>query len=139
MSIDVDTDQVLAGLKDFQRATVEHAFDRLFDAPDSTRRFLVADEVGLGKTMVARGVVAKAIDRLNRDGVERIDIVYICSNGDIADQNVRKLDVTGTGSRPRETANAPCHTGARPTRSVPQPGRPDARHIVRAVRWCWPR
>jgi hypothetical protein len=98
MSIDVDTDQVLAGLKDFQRATVEHVFNRLFDAPDSTRRFLVADEVGLGKTMVARGVVAKAIDRLNRDGVDRIDIVYICSNGDIAAQNVRKLDVTGTGA-----------------------------------------
>ena len=48
--------------------------------------------------MVARGVVAKAIDRLNRDGVDRIDIVYICSNGDIAAQNVRKLDVTGTGA-----------------------------------------
>src|SRR4051812_4255872 len=98
MSIDVDTDQVLAGLKDFQRATVEHVYDRLFDAPDSTRRFLVADEVGLGKTMVARGVVAKAIYRLNRDGVERIDIVYICSNGDIAAQNVRKLDITETGA-----------------------------------------
>jgi len=98
LSVDVDTDQVLAGLKDFQRATVEHVFDRLFDAPDSTRRFLVADEVGLGKTMVARGVVAKAIDRLNRDGVDRVDIVYICSNGDIAAQNVRKLDVTGTGA-----------------------------------------
>lgn len=98
MSIEVDTDEVLAGLKDFQRATVEHVFDRLFDAADSTRRFLVADEVGLGKTMVARGVVAKAIDRLNREGVDRVDIVYICSNGDIAAQNVRKLDVTGTGA-----------------------------------------
>ena len=98
MSIEVDTEQVLSGLKDFQRATVEHVFDRLFDATDSTRRFLVADEVGLGKTMVARGVVAKAIDRLNRDGVDRVDIVYICSNGDIAAQNVRKLDVTGTGA-----------------------------------------
>ncbi len=94
----LDTDQVLAGLKDFQRATVEHAFHRLFDASDSTRKFLVADEVGLGKTMVARGVVAKAIDRLSDDGVDRIDIVYICSNGDIAAQNVRKLDVTGTGT-----------------------------------------
>ena len=36
MSIDIDTGQVLAGLKDFQRATVEHAFHRLFNAPDST-------------------------------------------------------------------------------------------------------
>ena len=98
MSIGADSDQVLAGLKDFQRATVEHAFHRLFDATDSTRRFLVADEVGLGKTMVARGVVAKAIERLRADGVDRIDVIYICSNGDIAAQNVRKLDVTGTGA-----------------------------------------
>ncbi|MTD44886.1 helicase [Conexibacter sp. W3-3-2] len=94
----VDTDAVLSGLKDFQRATVEHAYHRLFEASDSTRRFLVADEVGLGKTMVARGVVAKAIDRLQRDGIDRIDVVYICSNGDIAAQNVRKLDVTGQGA-----------------------------------------
>lgn len=93
-----DPDAILRGLKDFQRDTVEHAFHRLFDAPDSTKRFLVADEVGLGKTMVARGVVAKTIERLRRDGVGRIDVVYICSNADIAAQNVRKLDVAGVGA-----------------------------------------
>ncbi len=89
---------VLAGLKDFQRDTVEYAFHRLFDAPDSTRRFLVADEVGLGKTMVARGVVAKAIERLQAERVARIDVIYICSNGEIADQNIRKLNITGSGA-----------------------------------------
>jgi hypothetical protein len=89
----VDVAQVLDGLKDFQRATAEHAFDRLFD-PTSSGRFLVADEVGLGKTMVARGVTAKAIDRLQAEGVERVDVVYICSNTDIARQNVSKLAVT---------------------------------------------
>lgn len=89
---------VLAGLKDFQRETVEHAFHRLFEADDSTKRFLVADEVGLGKTLVAKGVIAKAIERLQHDGVKRIDIIYICSNGDIAAQNVRKLDVTDSGA-----------------------------------------
>jgi hypothetical protein len=62
----VDVDAVMCGLKDFQRATVEHTFERLFVAEDSTHRFLVADEVGLGKTMVARGVVAKAIDHLQQ-------------------------------------------------------------------------
>lgn len=91
-------ESILAQLKDFQRATVDHAFHRLFEAPDSTRRFLVADEVGLGKTLVAGGVTAKAIEHLRAKGVERIDIVYICSNGDIAAQNVRKLDVGGTGA-----------------------------------------
>ena len=65
---------------------------------DSSRRFLVADEVGLGKTLVARGVTARAIERLQRDGVERVDVVYVCSNAEIAAQNVRKLDVTGTGA-----------------------------------------
>ena len=54
-----DTVRVLNGLKGFQRDTVEYAFERLYLASDSTRRFLVADEVGLGKTLVARGVIAK--------------------------------------------------------------------------------
>ncbi|WP_419936988.1 helicase-related protein [Candidatus Palauibacter sp.] len=90
-----DTDAVLAGLKGFQRDTVDYAFERLYTATDSTRRFLVADEVGLGKTLVARGVIAKALDHL-WDGpgrVEQIDIVYICSNAQIARQNVRRLQI----------------------------------------------
>lgn len=91
-------DNVLRDLKDFQRATVEHAFHRLFVADDSTKRFLVADEVGLGKTLVAKGVVAKAIEHLRATGVKRIDVVYICSNQEIAAQNVRKLDVAGVGA-----------------------------------------
>ncbi|MYE51782.1 MAG: DEAD/DEAH box helicase, partial [Gammaproteobacteria bacterium] len=51
-----DVSRVLEPLKPFQRRTVDHAFHRLFLAKDSTARFLVADEVGLGKTLVARGV-----------------------------------------------------------------------------------
>jgi Helicase conserved C-terminal domain len=97
MSARFDAAPVLAHLKDFQRATVEHAFDQLFDDPGSSRRFLVADEVGLGKTLVARGVIAKTIERLHAEHVGRIDIVYICSNADIAGQNCRKLDVGGSG------------------------------------------
>ena len=98
MTASFAAERVLAGLKDFQRATVDHAVDRLYEAADSSRRFLVADEVGLGKTLVARGVAARTIERLQRDGVERVDIVYVCSNAEIAAQNVRKLDVTGTGA-----------------------------------------
>jgi len=87
---------IIDKLYDFQRGTVEHAFERLYLAPDSSRRFLVADETGLGKTHVAKGVIAKTIEHLqHRDDVQRIDIVYVCSNGDIADQNLRKLVVTG--------------------------------------------
>lgn len=85
-----DLDRVLAGLKDFQRATVDWAFRRMYVDPNPTHRFLVADEVGLGKTMVARGMVAKVLDHL-WDDVERIDIVYVCSNQQIARQNVNRL------------------------------------------------
>ena len=83
---------VLETLKDFQRSTVEHVFSRLY-ASEGSGRFLVADEVGLGKTMVAKGVIAKAIDRLREQKVPRIDIVYICSNADIARQNINRLRV----------------------------------------------
>jgi hypothetical protein len=87
-----DVGAVLDRLKGFQRDTAEYAFERLYRAKDSTRRFLVADEVGLGKTLVARGVIAKAIEEL-WDGIDRIDIVYICSNSQIAAQNVNRLQI----------------------------------------------
>jgi len=87
-----DSEQALAGLKDFQLRTVEHVFRRLYTDADYTRHFLIADEVGLGKTLVAKGVIAKAIDHL-WDNVGRIDIVYICSNADIARQNIARLNV----------------------------------------------
>ena len=89
-----DTQSILDGLKDFQRDTVEYVFRRLYLDDDCTRRFLVADEVGLGKTLVARGVIARAIDHL-WERTERIDVVYVCSNSDIARQNIQRLNVTG--------------------------------------------
>ena len=84
-------EEVLAHLKGFQRQTAEYAFRRLFTEPDSTRRFLVADEVGLGKTLVAAGVIALAIDHLRALGTPRVDIIYICSNQAIARQNVDRI------------------------------------------------
>ena len=91
-------DASLKPLKPFQRRTVEHAFHRLFTADDSTGRFLVADEVGLGKTLVARGIIARAIDHLWNE-VDRIDIIYICSNGSIARANLPKLQIGGADER----------------------------------------
>ena len=85
-----DVSPVLATLKDFQRRTVDYVFRRLYKDPDATRRFLIADEVGLGKTLVARGIIARTIEHL-WDKVDRIDVVYICSNADIATQNVKRL------------------------------------------------
>jgi hypothetical protein len=88
-----NVERVLASMKDFQRDSVDYVFSRLFDDPDPTDRFLIADEVGLGKTLVARGIIARTIDRLWDEQDRRIDIVYICSNADIARQNVRRLNV----------------------------------------------
>ena len=87
-----DASTILGGLKDFQRATVDHAMSRLYTGEDPASKFLVADEVGLGKTLVARGVIARTIELL-WDDVERIDIIYICSNRAIAEQNIRRLNV----------------------------------------------
>lgn len=85
-------EEALRLLKPFQRRTVDYVTKRLYEDPDFTRRFLVADEVGLGKTMVARGVIARTVERLWRD-VKRIDVIYICSNRAIASQNINRLNV----------------------------------------------
>ena len=82
----------LAGLKDFQRKTVDYVFERLYDRNNPTFRFLVADEVGLGKTHVARGIIAKTLEHLWKD-IDRIDVVYVCSNAAIARQNINKLKI----------------------------------------------
>ena len=89
-------ESVLGKLKPFQRRTADWAFSRLY--PDGgepgSRKFLVADEVGLGKTLIAKGITAKALRHLHAK-VKRIDIVYICSNRDIARQNLSRLRIDG--------------------------------------------
>lgn len=88
-------ESVLAGLKRFQRQTAEYVFKRMYLDEDQTTRFLIADEVGLGKTLVAKGVIAKAIEHLKKEFGEdhRINILYICSNASIASQNISRLNV----------------------------------------------
>jgi hypothetical protein len=100
-----DPELVLRRLKDFQRDTVDYVFRRLFlDEPEHTRRFLVADEVGLGKTMVARGVIAKTLAHLRRLQPDlRLDVVYVCSNQTIAKQNINRLNVTTIERAPLPT------------------------------------
>ncbi len=95
----IDVAATLADLKGFQRRTSEWAFERMFADQDPALRFLIADEVGLGKTHVAKGVVAQVIDHLGRTGDKRHDIVYVCSNAAIARQNLRKLAPKGIKPR----------------------------------------
>lgn len=80
----------MALLRGFQRRTADYVFDRLYSPSDPALRFLIADEVGLGKTIVARGIVAKTIEHL-QGRMDRIDIIYVCSNATIEHQNLRRL------------------------------------------------
>lgn len=94
----VDVDAVMTGLKGFQRNAVDHVIERFYGAGSdaASGRFLIADETGLGKSIIARGVIARAIEHLHHvDHVDRIDVVYVCSNIDLATQNLRRLNVTG--------------------------------------------
>lgn len=92
----IDVQKILDGLKGFQRDAVDHVIDRLYRATGSSGRFLVADETGLGKSIIARGVIASAISELqSADHIDRIDVVYICSSTDLAKQNLNRLNVTG--------------------------------------------
>jgi len=92
---DLDVERALAGLKDFQRKTVDHVFRRMWLDEDPATRFLIADEVGLGKTLVARGIIARTLAHLRTNEEMRIDVVYVCSNGAIAQQNINRLNVLG--------------------------------------------
>ncbi|WP_210243213.1 helicase-related protein [Mesorhizobium sp. B2-6-5] len=102
MALTYRAEEHLKLLKPFQRATVDYVFRRLFTDASAIRQFLVADEVGLGKTMVARGVIAKAIEELTGK-VDRIDVIYICSNQAIAEQNIKSLNVIGSATKPLNT------------------------------------
>lgn len=83
--------KVMSSLKDFQRATVEK-IQSLFLS--GRRRVLVADEVGLGKTMIAKGVISKTAElRYVYENDNLFKVIYVCSNLNIAKQNLSKLNL----------------------------------------------
>jgi hypothetical protein len=75
----------IQSLKPFQQATVSAAI-AAFEHPPL--RFLIADEVGLGKTLVAQHIVDE-LARKKRRGP--LVVFYVCSNLTIACQNRKKL------------------------------------------------
>ena len=81
-------------LRDFQRETVEYLFQRMY--VEGQNRMLVADEVGLGKTWIAKGLIAKAFETALKDGpnTEVFNVFYICSNQQLAVQNLRSINFT---------------------------------------------
>jgi len=76
--------------KPFQIATIDAAY-RTLTRKGGTRRFLVADEVGLGKTIVASGVIKKLSDKKVAASDGPLSVLYVCSNLAIAKQNIVRL------------------------------------------------
>lgn len=77
--------------KDFQKATANRILE-VFRGGQN--RILLADEVGLGKTIIARDVIRQVS---NWNKLEMNDnhfkVIYICANINIANQNARKLGI----------------------------------------------
>ena len=81
----------MATLKDFQKETVNRVIELY---KNGRNRVLIADEVGLGKTVVARGVIARFAELREEEKDDLVKVAYICSNQSIARQNVQKLRVS---------------------------------------------
>ena len=83
----------LESLKDFQKATVDSVM-RSFNDSKHSNRILVADEVGLGKTIVAKGIIAELLkNKLLSENTKFLKVTYICSNLTLAEENKKKLAV----------------------------------------------
>ena len=87
-------DKVMDLLKDFQRATVLRVSELFENGQD---RVLVADEVGMGKTMVAKGVIAAMARLRYKEKDDMVKVVYVCSNQAIANQNISEFDIFEDG------------------------------------------
>lgn len=86
--------EVRERLSDFQSATVRY-IERRFR--EGQRRMLVADEVGLGKTWIAKGVIASEYEQWCRHNTSKkthMNIYYICSSQQLVAQNLKKLNFT---------------------------------------------
>lgn len=87
--------------KQFQKDAIKKIVEG-YEKGKENNRFLVADEVGLGKTIIAKGVIRclmyyhyleeKKKD-INKTEFE-YKVLYLCSNLNIAEQNKRKLGLS---------------------------------------------
>ncbi len=76
--------------KDFQQATAKRILEIFKD--EKQNRVLLADEVGLGKTIVASEVV-RLVSEWHREFDDHFKVIYVCSNINIANQNCCKLGI----------------------------------------------
>ena len=71
----------------YQRASV----DKICKHFENSGKALLADEVGLGKTFVAKGVVAKLAAEHWENNQQPFRVAYICPNQNVAAQNYPKF------------------------------------------------
>ncbi len=75
--------------KDFQQNSANYIV-KLFH--QGRQRILLADEVGLGKTFVAKNVVERMHKKAKKAG-DYFKVIYVCSNQNIIQQNAHKLGI----------------------------------------------
>ncbi|MGI8755698.1 MAG: DEAD/DEAH box helicase family protein, partial [Acidimicrobiales bacterium] len=92
-------DGVLDGLRPFQQRSVERAWTSL-TGKEGSRRFLVADEVGLGKTRVASAVIRQFAASGRRKGRGQV-VIYFAPNAEVSRQNLRVLRTDAPANEPR--------------------------------------
>jgi len=78
---------------DFQKATAERIYQLFTDPKKPRQRVLLADEVGLGKTTVASAVVQMMGDYEPFKADQFYRVVYVCSNINIARQNISQFGI----------------------------------------------
>lgn len=75
--------------KEFQLATANH-IEQIFRS-GRQKRVLLADEVGLGKTIIAKEVIDRVRTMRTEVNDDMYRVVYVCSNINIVQQNTRNL------------------------------------------------
>lgn len=76
-------------VKEFQLATANH-IEQIFRS-GKQKRVLLADEVGLGKTIIAKEVIDRVRTMRTEVNDDMYRVVYVCSNINIVQQNTRNL------------------------------------------------